>query len=46
MISNGQIDKAILNIIDGKRIGTFFTKTSTQSLPVDIQAVKGLFFSI
>jgi len=40
VISNGQNSKAILEIIDGKRIGTFFTKTSTQSLPVDVQAVK------
>jgi hypothetical protein len=44
VISNGQIDKAILNIIDGQRIGTFFTKTPTQSLPVDIQAIKGIVF--
>lgn len=42
VISNGQIDKAILNIIDGKKLGTFFTQTSTETLPVDIQAIKGL----
>ncbi len=41
VISNGKIDKGILNIIDGKKIGTFFTKISNQSLPVDVQAVKG-----
>ncbi|CAF0842836.1 unnamed protein product [Adineta steineri] len=40
VISNGQYDKAILNIVDGKKIGTFFTKTSTQTVPVDVQAVK------
>jgi len=40
VISNGQIDKAILNIIDGKKLGTFFTQTSTETLPVDIQAIK------
>ena len=40
VISNGQIDKAILNIIDGQKIGTFFTKTATQTVPVDVQAVK------
>ena len=41
MISNGKIDKEILNIIDGKQVGTFFTKIPHQSLPVDVQAVKG-----
>ncbi len=46
MISNGQIDKAILNILDGQRIGTFFTKIPTQSLPVDVQAVKGSLFRL
>ena len=40
VISNGQIQKAILNIIDGQKIGTFFTKTPNQSLPVDVQAMK------
>ncbi|CAF4207683.1 unnamed protein product [Rotaria socialis] len=40
VISNGQNDKAILNIIDGKKIGTFFTNTPSQALPVDVQAVK------
>ena len=41
VISNGQMDKGILNIIDGKKIGTFFTNVPNQSLPVDVQAVKG-----
>lgn len=41
MISNGKIDKGILNVIDGKQIGTFFTNIPSQSLPVDVQAVKG-----
>ena len=40
VISNGQNDKAILNIVDGQKIGTFFTKTATQGVPVDVQAVK------
>ncbi|CAF2990610.1 unnamed protein product [Rotaria socialis] len=40
VITNGQIDKAILNIIDGKKIGTFFTNIPNTSLPVDIQAIK------
>ncbi|CAF4818895.1 unnamed protein product, partial [Rotaria sp. Silwood2] len=40
VISNGQIDKGILNIIDGKKVGTFFTNTPTQTLPVDVQALK------
>ncbi|UJR37450.1 hypothetical protein I4U23_030153 [Adineta vaga] len=40
VISNGQIDKGILNIMDGKQIGTFFTKVPNQSMPVDVQAVK------
>jgi hypothetical protein len=35
------MDKAILDIVDGKKIGTFFTKKSRQSIPVDVQAVKG-----
>jgi hypothetical protein len=43
VISNGNIDKGILNIVDGKQIGTFFTKTSQQLVPVDMQAVKGTF---
>ncbi|CAF1373945.1 unnamed protein product [Rotaria sp. Silwood1] len=40
VISNGQIDKAILNMIDGKKIGTFFTNAPTETLPVDVQALK------
>lgn len=43
VITNGQIDKAILNIVDGKKIGTFFTNIPNQSLPVDVQAIKGIF---
>ena len=42
VISDGQNDKAILNIISGQKIGTFFTKTPTQSTPVDVQAMKGI----
>jgi delta-1-pyrroline-5-carboxylate synthetase len=42
VISNGKIDKGILNIVDGKNIGTFFTKTPHQSVPIDVQAVKGM----
>ena len=41
VISNGKIDKGILNIIDGMKVGTFFTKIPNQSVPVDVQAVKG-----
>ena len=44
MISNGQMDKAILDIVDGKRIGTFFATTSKQTVPVDVQAVKGILY--
>ncbi|CAF0995616.1 unnamed protein product [Didymodactylos carnosus] len=40
IISNGQVDKAILNIMDGKKIGTFFTNTPSNSIPVDVQALK------
>ncbi|CAF1264407.1 unnamed protein product [Rotaria sordida] len=40
VISNGQIHKAILNIIDGKKIGTFFTNVPAGTLPVDVQALK------
>ncbi|CAF0784463.1 unnamed protein product [Adineta steineri] len=40
IISNGKIDKGILNIMDGKQIGTFFTNIPNQSLSVDVQAVK------
>lgn len=43
VISNGKIDKGILNIIDGKKVGTFFTKIPNQTVPVDMQAVKGDF---
>lgn len=41
VISNGQTDKAILNVVNGQKIGTFFAKTSSQAVPVDVQAVKG-----
>jgi len=44
VISNGNVDKGILKIINGQQVGTFFTKTSQQSLPVDVQAVKGTNF--
>ncbi|CAF1051112.1 unnamed protein product [Rotaria sp. Silwood1] len=40
VITNGQIDKAILNIIDTKKIGTVFRKVPNQLLPVDVQATK------
>ncbi|CAF2710056.1 unnamed protein product [Rotaria sp. Silwood2] len=40
VISNGQMDKAILNIVDGKKIGTFFTNAPAETLPVDVQALK------
>ncbi|CAF3557900.1 unnamed protein product [Rotaria sp. Silwood1] len=40
VISNGQIDKAILHIIDGKKIGTFFTNAPAEKIPVDVQALK------
>ena len=46
VISNGQIDKAILNIVDGKKIGTFFTNAPAETLPVDVQALKGKFFFV
>ncbi|CAF1121269.1 unnamed protein product [Rotaria sordida] len=40
VISNGQIDKAILNIVDGKKIGTYFTNAPIKTIPVDVQALK------
>jgi glutamate 5-kinase len=41
VISNGKIDKGILNIMDGKNVGTFFTNTPHSTVPVDMQAMKG-----
>lgn len=43
VIANGKTDKTILNIIDGKKIGTFFTDIPNHGVPVDIQAMKGFY---
>ena len=44
VICNGQHENAIVEIINGKRIGTFFTNheiTSTTIPPIEVQAIKG-----
>lgn len=38
------MDKAILNIVDGKKIGTFFTNAPAEAVPVEVQALKGRFY--
>ena len=41
MITNGFQENAILNVVNGKKIGTFFTPVKAHSTPVEIQASKG-----
>ncbi|XP_022241013.1 delta-1-pyrroline-5-carboxylate synthase-like isoform X2 [Limulus polyphemus] len=39
IICNGMQENAILKIIQGKRVGTFFTNHKSRSTPVDVMAV-------
>ena len=41
VICNGTEEKAILNILQGKSIGTFFTNSKTTNSPVELEAIRG-----
>jgi delta-1-pyrroline-5-carboxylate synthetase len=41
VICNGHEDRAIYNIVAGKNVGTFFTKSKVQSAPVELMAMQG-----
>ncbi|KAK3095492.1 hypothetical protein FSP39_015317 [Pinctada imbricata] len=43
VICNGLTDRAITDIVHGKTVGTFFTKSRVSGTPVEIQASNGLF---
>lgn len=40
VICNGHEDRAIHNIVSGKNIGTFFTKSKVQNAPVELMAMQ------
>ena len=42
VITNGFKENAILNVVNGKKMGTFFTPVKAQSTPIEIQAAKGI----
>lgn len=41
VICNGMQEKAITNIMSGRKIGTFFTQSSSTSAPVEVIAENG-----
>ena len=41
VICNGTQEKAIKNILSGRKIGTFFTQTTEISMPVEVVAEEG-----
>ena len=41
VVCNGKLDNAILNIIRGKNIGTFFTHAKSVNTPVEVEAAQG-----
>lgn len=41
VICNGCEENAIINIVKGKKVGTFFTKAQTRGTPVEVQAKQG-----
>ena len=43
VITNGFKENAILNVVNGKNVGTFFTPVKAQSTPIEIQASKGTY---
>lgn len=52
VICNGCEEQAIINIVKGKKVGTFFTRAQARGTPVELQAKLGkssqaslLFFS-
>ena len=44
VICNGCEENAIVNIVKGKKVGTFFTKAKARGTPVELQAYQGLFY--
>ena len=41
VIANGFVQNQIRNIIQGKKVGTFFTSRRSLSEPIEMQAIKG-----
>ncbi len=41
VIANGFAENTIINIVNGKRIGTFFNSSESDSMPIEVQAAKG-----
>ena len=41
VICNGCEEKAIINIVKGKKVGTFFTMSPSEGTPVEVQAREG-----
>lgn len=46
VICNGTEEKALLNIIKGKQVGTFFTTAQVTGTPVELQAMQGKSFVV
>ena len=41
VVCNGKLDNAILNVVRGKNIGTFFTHARISDTPVEVEAAQG-----
>jgi hypothetical protein len=41
VITNGFAHNAIVNVVNGKKYGTFFTKAPVAGVPVEVQASRG-----
>ena len=41
VIGNGMADNCIANIVEGKKLGTFFTNAEIKGTPVELQASGG-----
>ena len=41
VIANGFAQHSITDVVEGKRVGTFFTKASTDGPSVELQAISG-----
>lgn len=46
VVCNGLEENAIINIVAGKKIGTFFTHMEPTGTPVEIQAMQGIVFNL
>ena len=46
VIANGFAQNSITDIVDGKRVGTFFTKASVEGPAVEVQAMNGDWFDL